>query len=245
MDPPEKNRLPRHVAIIMDGNGRWAEARGLHRTRGHETAAESVRAITRISREMGIQALTLFAFSSENWSRPKLEVDTLMRLLNRYIRSEIEELHRNGIRFRVIGDTKRLPKSLQKLIREAMKQTGNNTDMILSVALNYGGRQDIVQAVKAIAGRCLAGEINPDDIDEKIVDGFLYTSGLPEPDLLIRTGREYRISNFLLWQLAYAELYFTDTMFPDFREKEYLEVLKDFQNRERRFGKTGRQVQMD
>jgi len=245
MDTLDKNKLPRHVAVIMDGNGRWAKARGLVRSKGHEAAPEAVRVITRTSRKLGIEVLTLYAFSSENWSRPKLEVDALMRLLSRYIQSEMDELLENGIRFKAVGDVKRLPETTRKLIDDAMTRTAHNRDMILAVALSYGGRQDIVQAARAMAEKCLAGELSPENINEAVMSSFLYTAGLPEPDLLIRTGHEFRVSNFLLWQIAYTELYFTETLWPDFREEEYLRVLKDYTRRERRFGRTSEQIELD
>ncbi|MBW1708581.1 MAG: isoprenyl transferase [Deltaproteobacteria bacterium] len=234
-------KLPRHVAVIMDGNGRWAEARGLSRIEGHRAGAKPVRTVTQTCRELGIENLTLFAFSSENWNRPRAEVEALMKLLNRYLKRELNEMLKNGIRLKTIGDLSRLSRPLQKLLHEAMKETANNNKMVLSLALNYGGRQDILQAVKAIGQACGTGRLKPEDLTEDVINNFLYTAGLPDPDLLIRTSGEYRFSNFLLWQIAYTEFYFTPTLWPDFSKEELIDILKDFQQRQRRFGKTGAQ----
>ena len=201
-----------------------------------------MRVVTETSRELGIPFLTLFAFSAENWERPKAEVDALMRLLNRYLKRELNEMLKNGIRLTTIGDLSRLSRSLRKLLNEIMEKTARNKDMILSLALSYGGRQDIIQAVKAIGRECRAGTLKPEEVAEDVFSSFLNTAGLPDPDLLIRTSGEYRISNFLLWQLAYTEFYFTPTLWPDFRKEEYIQILKDFQRRERRFGKTKAQT---
>jgi undecaprenyl diphosphate synthase len=232
----DKNKLPRHVAIIMDGNGRWAQARGLTRTEGHRAGAESVRSILRASRELGIGYLTVFAFSSENWGRPKKEVDFLMRLMNRYIKSEIKEIEENGIRLNVIGDLDRVPRVQRTLVLDAIKQTAHNQDMVFTVALSYGGRQEILRAARDVGRACQEGRLDPESLTEEAFARHLYTDGLPDPDLLIRTSGEQRISNFLLWQLAYAELYFTPTYWPAFRKEEYLRILMDFQERDRRFG---------
>ena len=232
----DKNKLPRHVAIIMDGNGRWAQARGLTRTEGHRAGAESVRSILRASRELGIGYLTVFAFSSENWGRPKKEVDFLMRLMNRYIKSEIKEIAENGIRLNVIGDLDRMPRVQRTLVFDAIKRTAHNQDMVFTVALSYGGRQEILSAARDVGRACQEGRLDPEALTEEAFARRLYTDGLPDPDLLIRTSGEQRISNFLLWQLAYAELYFTPTYWPDFRKEEYLRILMDFQGRDRRFG---------
>jgi undecaprenyl diphosphate synthase len=234
----DKNRLPRHLAIIMDGNGRWAQARGLRRTEGHKAAAESVRSVTRASRELGIKALTLFAFSSENWGRPRLEVQLLMGLFNRYLKSELNEMLGNGIRLNTIGDLERLPRATRNLVRDTMEKTASNQDMVFTLALSYGGRRDVVEAAKTIAQKCLAGELKPEDVTEDVFGGCVSTADLPDLDLLIRTSGEYRLSNFMLWQTAYTELYFTPTLFPDFRAEELFKIIADYQKRERRFGKT-------
>jgi len=239
----DKNRLPRHLAIIMDGSGRWAKARGLKRGEGHKAAAESVRAVTRACRELGIEALTLFAFSSENWGRPRLEVQLLMGLFNRYLKSELNEMLENGIRLNTIGDLDRLPRATRKLFLETMEKTASNRDMVLNLALSYGGRQDVVEAAKAVARQCLSGEMRPEEVTEDLFNGFMSTADLPELDLLIRTSGEYRLSNFMLWQSAYTELFFTPTLFPDFREEELYRIVADYQKRERRFGKISEKIE--
>ena len=241
-DQLDMTRLPRHVAIIMDGNGRWAQARGRKRLDGHRAGADSVRAVTEASRELGLDYLTLYAFSEENWQRPRTEVDGLMTLLARYIKKELRELLDNGIRFNVIGDVDRLPRSNRKLIDQAMAETASNRDMVFSVALSYGGRQEILRACRRFALDCQNGLAEPNGLTEEAFGARLYTAGLPDPDLLIRTGGEQRVSNFLLWQIAYAELYLTETYWPDFREPELRAALIDFQRRQRRFGRTGAQV---
>lgn len=239
----DKNRLPRHLAIIMDGSGRWAKARGLKRGEGHKAAAESVRAVTRACRELGIEALTLFAFSSENWGRPRLEVQLLMALFNRYLKSELNEMLENGIRLNTIGDLDRLPRATRKLFLETMEKTASNRDMVLNLALSYGGRQDVVEAARAVARQCLSGEMRPEEVTEDLFNGFMSTADLPELDLLIRTSGEYRLSNFMLWQSAYTELFFTPTLFPDFREEELYRIIADYQKRERRFGKISEKIE--
>lgn len=234
--------VPRHVAIIMDGNGRWAQSRGLPRVRGHEAGAESVRDIVRAAREWGIQVLTLYSFSTENWNRPADEVAALMGLLTRYVMEERKEILENGIRLNAIGQIDRLPLTVRMPLRELMKVSSANSGMILNLALSYGGRQEIVEATREIARRVSTGRLRLDQIDEATISGALSTAGMPDPDLLIRTSGELRISNFLLWQLAYAEIYVTDRMWPDFRRPHLLEALEAFSGRERRFGKTGGQV---
>jgi undecaprenyl diphosphate synthase len=236
---PEK--VPRHVAIIMDGNGRWARKRALNRILGHEEGTESVRVIVRTSRNIGIKWLTLYAFSEENWKRPKYEVDALMVILKRFLKSELQEMLENGIRFQTIGKTDKLPQNVRELLDETIKKTSLNTDMVLTLALSYGGRQEITRAVHRIAEKVEAGDLQSGEITEELVSNYLYTSGIPDPDLLIRTSGEYRISNFLLWQIAYTEIYITSTLWPDFREEEFLFSIKEFQKRERRFGATGEQ----
>lgn len=230
------------MAVVMDGNGRWAQSKGMSRIEGHKAGAESVRVITTAARELGIEALTLFAFSTENWNRPRLEVNALMSLLGRYLKSELSQLLENDIKLNVIGDNSRLPKPLQKLVKETMDQTAENKSMVFSIALSYSGRDDIVQAAQSLGREIKAGNIEPDEINEELFSNSLYSAGLPEPDLLIRTSGEYRISNFFLWQLAYTEMYFSQTFWPDFREEEFHEIILDYQRRERRFGKTDAQV---
>jgi undecaprenyl diphosphate synthase len=231
---PEK--LPKHVAIIMDGNGRWAKKRALNRIRGHEKGANSVKDIVKTSREIGIPWLTLYAFSEENWKRPQHEVDALMNLLKRFLKSELSEMLENGIRFQTIGRTGKLPKDVQNLLSETSDKTSRNRDMVLTLALSYGGRQEIFDAIKKISHRIESENLRSKEITEQIISDSLYTAGMPDPDLLIRTSGEYRISNFLLWQIAYAEIYVTPTLWPDFRKEEYLLAIEAFQNRERRFG---------
>lgn len=229
--------VPTHVAIIMDGNGRWANARGLPRTAGHKQGAESVRAVVEAAGQAGVGYLTLFGFSSENWKRPDGEVSDLMGLLRLYLRREIAKLHKKGVRFLVVGDRARLPKDIVSLIDGAEKTTADNTGLTLILALSYGGRAEIAQAARSLAEDVKAGTLDPADIDEDMVSGRLFTKDIPDPDLLIRTSGEQRISNFLLWQLAYAEFVFTDTLWPDFREQALLDAIEQFQGRERRYGR--------
>lgn len=229
-------RPPVHVAIIMDGNGRWATARGLPRIAGHKRGAEAVRETVRAAGELGISYLTLFGFSSENWKRPAAEVQDLMGLLRLYLRSEIAELNRNGVRFRVVGDRSRLAADTNVLIDEAEATTASNAGLTLTLALSYGGRQDIVQAARRLAVEAAAGRLDPAAIDEELFAQYLFTADIPDPDLLIRTSGEMRVSNFLLWQIAYAEMYVTETLWPDFRREELYTALADYQKRERRYG---------
>ncbi len=229
-------RLPRHVAIVMDGNGRWAQRRGLSRNEGHRRGKDSVRAIVETARELGIPYLSLFAFSSENWTRPSTEVNFLMTLLRRYLLTETKRLMKRDIRVVAVGDLERLPVPVREALSHAVEVTGQNRAMTLAIALSYGGRQDIVRAAQKIGQAVAAGELDPEAIDEQVVASSLYTGELPDPDLWIRTSGEIRISNCFLFQLAYAELYFTDTLWPDFREREFLAALSAFQARERRFG---------
>ena len=233
------NRIPTHVAVIMDGNGRWARKRMMNRVRGHEEGTESVRVIVRTSREIGIHWLTLYAFSEENWKRPKYEIDALMGILKRFLKSELDEMMENGIRFQAIGRTERLPEDVRRVVYETIEETSENKDMVLSLALSYGGRQEIVQAVREIAGKVKSGDIEPAEITEDHISNSLYTAGMPDPDLLIRTSGEYRLSNFMLWQIEYTEIFITPTLWPDFRKEEYLSAIEEFQKRERRFGATG------
>ncbi len=229
--------VPEHVAIIMDGNGRWAKKHLLNRVKGHEKGADTVRMIVRSSRELGISTLTLYAFSTENWQRSKLEINALMRLLKRFLKSETQEMLETGIRLNVIGQMHRLPKDIQKTLQESMSVTQNNTHMLLNLALSYGARAEIVKAVCEIGRLIRAGDLNPDDITADLISDHLYTGGMPDPELLIRTSGEIRISNFLLWQIAYTEIFITDTLWPDFTRDEFIRILKDYQKRERRFGK--------
>ena len=238
----DPQRLPKHVAIIMDGNGRWAKKKALNRIRGHEQGAESVREIVRTSREIGISWLTLYAFSEENWKRPKHEVQALMRLLKRFLKSELDEMLENGIRFQAIGRTDKLPQDVQKRLSETATKTSMNTDMVLTLALSYGGRQEILDTICKISQGIESGAITSREITEQFIADSLYTAGMPDPDLLVRTSGEYRISNFLLWQIAYAEIYITPTLWPDFRKEEYLLAIEEFQKRERRFGASGKQL---
>jgi len=238
----DPQRLPRHVAIIMDGNGRWAQRRGLRRIRGHAAGAESVRAVVRLARELGISYLTLYAFSEENWQRPASEIRALMGLLVRYLRQEIAELRQHGIALKTIGEVTRLPRQVQEELAHAISGNPQPPQMILTVALSYGGRSEIVRAAQALAREVQAGRLTPENIDQNLFQRHLFTNDLPDPDLLIRTSGEFRLSNFLLWQSAYTELYFTDTLWPDFREQEFLEALADYQRRTRRFGLTQEQI---
>jgi len=228
--------LPKHVAIIMDGNGRWAKKRLRNRTYGHEKGADTVRTITRVTRELGIPVLTLYAFSTENWQRSKTEVTALMHLLKRFLKSEKTEMLENNIRLMTIGQIHRLPDFVQSTLKETLDATSKNNGMILNLALSYGGRYDIVNATKQIATAVQNGKLKPNEITDHHFQEYLSTKELPDPDLLIRTSGEMRISNFLLWQIAYSEIFITPTMWPDFSEKEYLSILTNYKNRERRFG---------
>ena len=234
--------VPGHVGIIMDGNGRWAELRGQPRLAGHREGSASVRAVTTVAREVGVKALTLYAFSSQNWLRPPSEVTGLMDLLAEYLRSERRTMIENGIRFSTIGEVERLPGQVRDAIAEAKAATAGNEGMILTLALSYGGREELVRAARALAADAVAGRIRPEKIDEKAVAERLWTTHLPELDLCIRTSGEMRISNFLLWQMAYAEIVVSDLLWPDFREEAFLEALLTFRGRERRFGKTTAQL---
>jgi undecaprenyl diphosphate synthase len=234
LDP---QKLPAHVAIIMDGNGRWARKRLLNRVKGHEQGAETVRSIVRACREVGIRVLTLYAFSTENWERPKAEIAALMTLLRKFLESEKAELLENGIRLTTIGETERLPAAVQQALSDVCAATADLTDMTLNLALSYGGRSELVHMARQVAEKAARGELAPEAVDQDLVAGLLYTRGLPDPDLLIRTSGEMRISNFLLWQVAYAEIFVTDTLWPDFSREELIDILRHFQQRERRFGK--------
>ncbi len=228
--------LPRHVAIIMDGNGRWASSRGLPRVMGHRAGIKSVRTVVEAARELGIGVLTLYAFSVENWKRPSQEVATLMRLLNRYLRLELPRLMRHEIRLNVLGDFEGLPEKVQDHLAQVMATTKKNQRMVLNLALNYGGRHEILQAVRRVSAEVKAGRLKEGQLDETTFSRFLYTDGQPDPDLLIRTSGEQRISNFLLWQISYAELYLTPTLWPDFGKADFLQAVREYQHRDRRFG---------
>jgi undecaprenyl diphosphate synthase len=232
------DRLPAHVAVIMDGNGRWARQHGFRdRNRGHKAAIEAVRAAVRTCAQFRLKALTLFAFSTENWRRPVHEVHFLMRLLGKFLVDERPELMENNVRLEMIGMTDRIPAQPRRHLEETRRLTAANTGLVLTLALNYGGRDDIVRAVQKAVGLAKAGKLSADQIEEATIDGLLDTAGMPDPDLLIRTSGEMRISNFLLWQIAYTELYVTPILWPDFRRKDLLEALVEFQQRERRFGR--------
>jgi undecaprenyl diphosphate synthase len=241
----DKGRLPRHVAIIMDGNGRWARQRGLTRIAGHRRGKDSVKEVVETARRLGIPFLSLYAFSSENWQRPRDEVSALMRFLRHYLVNEMKRMMRNGIKLLAIGNTRRLPREVQLALRKAIEETRHNTGMTVILAVSYGGREELTDAVRAIARRVRRNELDPEDIDESLVASHLGTAGIPDPDLLIRTSGELRISNFLLWQIAYTEIYVTDTLWPDFREDEFLDAIRQFQSRERRFGRTGEQTERE
>ncbi len=241
----DKNNIPQHIAIIMDGNGRWAKQRGKLRVFGHENGAEAVRRTVESCGELGIQYLTLYAFSTENWKRPKLEVDTLMRLLISTLRKELNTLVENEIRLNTIGNITALPKKAQKELLEVIEKTKNNKKMTLTLALSYGAREEIKNAVKQIAAKVKNNIISEDAVDESLINQHLYTHDLPNVDLMIRTSGEHRLSNFLLWQVAYAEFYFTQVLWPDFDKEELFRAIINYQQRERRFGKTSEQLKHD
>lgn len=230
-------KLPAHIAIIMDGNGRWAKRQMMNRIRGHEQGSRTVRTVVSACRELGIRTLTLYAFSTENWDRPKAEIKALMMLLKKFIISERDELMEKGIRLNIIGQKYRLPEDIQKEIDISMALTNGNSDMLLNLALSYGGREELTSAVTAIARKIEAGELKSQDITPQVIADHLYTRDFPDPDLLIRTSGEYRISNFLLWQIAYSEIYISQTLWPDFSRDELIDILKNYQTRDRRFGK--------
>ena len=231
-----KSSLPAHVAVIMDGNGRWAKQRNLPRIEGHRNGAESVRAVVRAAGEVGIKYLTLYAFSMENWTRPKEEVDTLMKYLDRYLRNEVGELQKNNVRLEVIGQIYRLPEFVQEQLKKTIALLHKNKGLTLVLALSYGGRTEIVEAVRDIAAKVKQGKLDPEEITEQVLAQHLYTKGIPDPDLLIRTSGEMRVSNFLLWQISYAELVVTSTLWPDFRKSQFFEALEEYARRHRRFG---------
>jgi len=236
-------RLPRHLAIIMDGNGRWAQQRGLPRIVGHHRGVEAVKTVVRECRNLGIEYLTLYAFSSENWGRPTDEVNALMGLLCRYLESELAQMLERGLRLQVIGETSRLPDRARTVLEQVIERTAENDGMVLTLALSYGARDEIVRAMRHLATEVKSGHIRPENVDEGLLAGFLDTRCLPDPDMLIRTSGEMRISNFLLWQLAYTELYFTEVLWPDFDAVELHRALDEFAGRQRRFGLTGAQIE--
>ncbi len=240
---PEKDSVPRHIAIIMDGNGRWAQARGLQRVEGHARGVDSVRTVTRACARIGVEALTLYSFSSENWGRPEAEVDSLMSLLEYYLQSEREEILSNDIRLMHSGDTASLPVRVQSALAELEEASSACQGMRLNLALSYGSRQELLRAFRRLAEQVLEGRRDIESVDESSVEAELYTAGLPELDLLVRSGGEMRISNFLLWQAAYSEIYVTDTPWPDFGEAELLEAIAEFNKRQRRYGLTGKQIE--
>ncbi len=233
----DRERLPRHVAVIMDGNGRWAKRQGLPRIMGHKRGVDALKELLRCCKDWGIEALTAYAFSTENWGRPLEEVDFLMTLFERVLRQELREMMEEDVRIRFVGNLSALPRSLQSQIEHSMAQTQHNQAVTFTVATNYGGRQEIVEACRAIASQVQQGKLQPDQIDAALFERHLYTSGICDPDLLIRTSGEMRISNFLLWQMAYAELYITETLWPDFDRAEFHRALCAYQQRDRRFGK--------
>ena len=236
LETVDVNRMPRHVAIIMDGNGRWAQRQGLIRSIGHRAGVESLREVVRLCCQLGIKVLTLYAFSTENWKRPQEEIVVLMDLLVEYLRKEVKELHEEGVYINPIGGIKDLPQPAVKALEDAVKLTANNSRLILNVALNYGGRTEILDAARAVAAGVEKGLYRADQIDAELFSSHLYTAGLPDPDLLIRPAGDFRISNFLLWQLAYTEFWFTDALWPEFGPSHFLKALIDYQQRDRRFG---------
>lgn len=232
----DMERIPGHIAIIMDGNGRWAKEKGMPRVAGHKAGVETIRTIVKASDKLGVKVLTVYAFSTENWSRPLEEVNALMDLLVVYLNNEVKELHENNVKINAIGNLNGLPDKAHKKLLESMAKTGDNTGLILNLALNYGGRHEITNGVKKIAEKVKNGELDVENIDEALIGNHLYTAGLPDPDLMIRTSGELRLSNYLLWQLAYSEFYFTDLYWPDFDESALKEAIWVYQNRDRRFG---------
>lgn len=231
------SRLPAHVAIIMDGNGRWAQKKLMNRVTGHEKGAETVRMVVKTCRELGVNVLTLYAFSTENWQRPKLEVSALMTLLRKFIEQETPEMLKTGIRLKAIGELEMLPDSVLSPLKESMEKTKDNKGMILNLALSYGGRGEITRALRRISEEVRIGSIDSSSVTEETISSYLDTNGMPDPDILIRTSGEQRISNFLLWQVAYAEMFFTKTLWPDFTRDEFIDILAEYQKRNRTFGK--------
>ncbi|WP_440880108.1 isoprenyl transferase [Tenacibaculum sp. C7A-26P2] len=236
------HKVPNHIAVIMDGNGRWAKGKGMQRIFGHRNALTAIRETADTASELGVKYLTMYAFSTENWSRPKLEVDALMSLLITTLKKELPEFMKKNVRVNAIGNTKILPKTAQKVLNNVIQETKNNHKITLTFALSYGAREEIVNAIKNISKKVVNNELEIEKINDKIINNHLYTFNLPDVDLMIRTSGEHRISNFLLWQMAYAEIYFTDVLWPDFRKENLYNAILDYQNRERRFGKTSEQI---
>lgn len=243
LDKIDLEKLPQHIAVIMDGNGRWAKKKGLYRVIGHEKGAKAVREITEACAELTVPYLTLYAFSTENWNRPKKEVETLMKLLVKSLKKEIKTLQKNAIKLNAIGNLNALPEKAQQELQSVIDQTAGNSRMTLTLALSYGSREEITKTIQEISLKVKNNLFSPSEIDEALINRHLYTGNLPDVDLLIRTSGEQRISNFLLWQIAYAELYFTDTLWPDYTKDHLFEAILNYQNRERRFGKTSEQLQ--
>lgn len=241
-EPLDPARIPKHIAVIMDGNGRWAKKQGLMRIRGHEKGAKAVRQTVETCAELGVEHLTLYAFSTENWKRPKLEIDTLMKLLVSSLKKELPTLQKNNISLKAVGNINLLPTTAQKELKEVIEATKKNTRMNLTLALSYGSREELITVIKTIASEVKDGSLDIDQIDTDIINQHLYTNFMPDVDLLIRTSGEQRISNFLLWQIAYAELYFTKVLWPDFRKEHLVKAIHNYQVRERRFGKTSEQL---
>lgn len=237
-----RGNIPRHIAIIMDGNGRWAKQRGLPRVAGHREGVKAVRDVVEGCGELGVEVLTLYTFSMENWRRPKEEVSALMNLLLRTLQKELDELVRNNVRLMAVGNIENLPENARETFLKGIEVTRRNTGLVLNLALSYGGREEIIHAVRTIAVKIQRNDLRPDEIDAETIGRHLYTSELPDPDFLIRTSGEFRISNFLLWQLAYTEIYITDVLWPDFRRKDLYRAIEDYQSRERRFGKVSEQL---
>ena len=242
IDQIDRNRLPNHVAVIMDGNGRWAQMQGKARVFGHKSGVNSVRETLKAASDLGIKALTLYAFSTENWNRPKTEVDTLMKLLSSALKKELKTFQKNNIKLHAIGNLATLPEKAFQDLTEVIEKTKNHDGFVLTLALSYGSREEIVKAVQNISKKVVNNELKIEEIDEKIINNHLYTFSLPEVDLLIRTSGEKRISNFLLWQIAYSEFYFTETLWPDFKKDDFYRAIIEYQKRERRFGKTSEQI---
>ncbi len=238
----DPHNVPNHVAVIMDGNGRWAKGKGMNRIFGHKNALTAVRETIEAAAEIGTKAITLYAFSTENWNRPKLEVNALMSLLINSLNKELTTFQENNVKVNAIGNIKSLPENAQRTLQDVIKKTASNTKIVLTLALSYGAREEIVNTIKNISKKVVNNELNIEEIDEKIINNHLYTFNLPDVDLMIRTSGEQRISNFLLWQMAYAELYFTDILWPDFRREHFYDAIIEYQNRERRFGKTSEQI---
>ncbi len=236
-------KVPQHVAIIMDGNGRWAKGKGMERVFGHRNALTSIRESVEAASDIGVKAVTLYTFSTENWNRPKYEVNALMSLLVSALKNELPNFHKDNVKIGAIGDISNLPKKAQKILATVIEETKNNSKITLTFALNYGSREEIVNTIKNISKKVVNNELQIEEIDEKVINNHLYTFNLPEVDLMIRTSGEQRISNFLLWQMAYAELYFTDVLWPDFRKNDFFDAIIEYQHRERRFGKTSEQIE--